>query len=125
MLFKIAPFDLHHPKHALDSHFLNPKTAKQVRSFLGLTGYFRKFIQHYAKIAKPLSDLLRESTPFEFGPAQQHAFLKLKEALSSDPVLHLYQQGLPLQLHCDASKYGYGSVLLQQITDVKVCNELN
>lgn len=93
--------------------FPQPKTAKDVQSFLGLSGYFRKFIKNYAVIARPLSDLLRDSIPFQFGPDQQQAFLNLKQALATEPVLHLYKQGSPLQLHTDASSKGFGAILLQ------------
>ncbi|GFT20331.1 retrovirus-related Pol polyprotein from transposon 297 [Trichonephila clavipes] len=66
-------------------NFPEPKNAKDVQSFLGLTGYFRKYIPSYAMIARPLSDLLRGTNPFEFGHAQKVAFQNLKNALSSEP----------------------------------------
>ena len=90
---------------------------KQIQSFLGLTSYFRKFIKDYALIARPLSDLLRDKVPFHFGPEQQNAFLTLKKILASEPVLHLFQQGAPLQVHCDASSKGYGAILMQMDQD--------
>ncbi|GFV11743.1 retrovirus-related Pol polyprotein from transposon 17.6 [Trichonephila clavipes] len=67
-------------------NFPEPKNGKDVQSFLGLTGYFRKYIPSYAMIARPLSDLLRGTNPFEFGHAQKIAFQNLKNALSSEPV---------------------------------------
>ncbi|GBM02992.1 Retrovirus-related Pol polyprotein from transposon 17.6 [Araneus ventricosus] len=60
-------------------NFPETKSVKQVQSFLGLTGYFRKFIQNYALVAKPLSDLLRDNTVFHFEPEQQSAFQTLKQ----------------------------------------------
>ena len=71
--------------------FPETRNAKDVQSFLGLTGYFRKYIVSYAAIAKPLSDLLRDSTPFKFGPQQKAAFQQLKDILAKEHVLHLYR----------------------------------
>ncbi|GFX12659.1 transposon Ty3-G Gag-Pol polyprotein [Trichonephila clavipes] len=68
-------------------------------------------------IARPLSDLLRGTNPFEFGHAQKIAFQNLKNALSSEPVLHLFKEGAKLELHTDACKLGLGAVLLQQGED--------
>ncbi|GBM90468.1 Retrovirus-related Pol polyprotein from transposon opus [Araneus ventricosus] len=59
--------------------FPEPTTVKQVQSFLGLTGYFRKYIKDYSKIAKPLSDLTRKENQFVFGIEQKEAFAKLKK----------------------------------------------
>ncbi|GFV11135.1 transposon Tf2-8 polyprotein [Trichonephila clavipes] len=98
-------------------NFPEPKNAKDVQSFLWLTGYFRKYIPFYAMIARLLSDLLRGTNPFEFGHAQKIAFQNLKNALSSEPILHLFKEGAKLELHTDASKLGLGAVLLQQGED--------
>ncbi|GFV15653.1 retrovirus-related Pol polyprotein from transposon 17.6 [Trichonephila clavipes] len=70
-----------------------PTTVKQVQSFLGLTGYFRKFIPAYSQIAKPLSDLTRKDNPFMFEQPQMEAFEKLKKLLTESPVLSIFQQG--------------------------------
>ncbi|GFV47822.1 retrovirus-related Pol polyprotein from transposon 17.6 [Trichonephila clavipes] len=98
-------------------NFPEPKNVKDVQSFLGLTGYFGKYIPSYAMIARPLSDLLRGTNPFVFGHAQKVAFQNLKNALSSEPVLHLFKGGAKLELHTDACKLGLGAVLLQQSED--------
>ncbi|GFY22876.1 transposon Tf2-8 polyprotein [Trichonephila clavipes] len=98
-------------------NFPGPKNAKDVHSFLALTGYFRKYIPSYAIIARPLSDLLRGTNPLEFGHAQKVAFQNLKNALSREPVLHLFKEGAKLELHTDACKLGLGAVLLQQGED--------
>lgn len=100
--------------------FPEPKTYKQLQSFLGLTGYFRKFIAGYATIAKPLSDLLRKDTPFVFHDVQRTAFTKLKDLLTNEPVLHIYQQGREVELHTDASQAGYGACLMQKGDDSKL-----
>ncbi|GFX63496.1 transposon Tf2-9 polyprotein [Trichonephila clavipes] len=97
-----------------------PTTVKQVQSFLGLTGYFRKFIPAYSQIAKPLSDLTRKDNPFMFEQPQMEAFEKLKKLLTESPVLSIFQQGRTTELHTDASKQGYGAVLLQEAEDGKL-----
>ncbi|GFV05453.1 transposon Tf2-9 polyprotein [Trichonephila clavipes] len=99
--------------------FPEPTTIKQVQSFLGLTGYFRKYIKDYSKIAKPLSDLTRKENLFVFG-IQQEAFEKLKKILSEGPILHLYKYGRKTELHTDACKQGYGAILLQEAEDGKL-----
>jgi len=94
--------------------FPEPKSYKQVQSFLGLTGYFRKFIPRYSILAKPLSDLLKKDVDFQFGRDQRIAFNKLKELLSEKPVLQIYHPDYETEVHTDASKDGYGAVLLQK-----------
>ncbi|GFW01556.1 retrovirus-related Pol polyprotein from transposon 17.6 [Trichonephila clavipes] len=97
-----------------------PTTVKQVQSFIGLTGYFRKFIPAYSQIAKPLSDLTRKDNPFMFEQPQMEAFEKLKKLLTESPVLSIFQQGRTTELHTDASQQGYGAVLLQEAEDRKL-----
>ncbi|KAG5889615.1 hypothetical protein JTB14_002005 [Gonioctena quinquepunctata] len=95
-------------------NYPQPTTLQRIQSFLGLTGYFRKFISSYSVIAKPLSDLLRKEQRFVFGYEQKEAFEKLKKFRSCKPVLHIHKQGGETELHTDASKYGYGACLLQK-----------
>ncbi|KAK7865588.1 hypothetical protein R5R35_010119 [Gryllus longicercus] len=99
-------------------HFPEPKTVKQVQSFLGLTGYFRRFVKDYAKMAYPLYEV-RDGQHFFFGNTQKLSFSKLKEALSNEPVLRIYDPEAVTELHTDASKLGYGAVLLQKKPDEK------
>ena len=66
-----------------------PTNVKEVRAFLGLTGYYRRFIQHYSLISKPLTLLLQKGTPFMWSSVTQEAFDTLKHALVSAPVLAL------------------------------------
>lgn len=98
-------------------NYPEPKTYKQLQSFLGLTGYFRKFILNYSLIAKPLSDLLKKDVDFKFERDQRIAFSKLKEELSKEPVLQIYNPDYRTELHTDASKHGYGAVLLQELPE--------
>ncbi|GFX00525.1 retrovirus-related Pol polyprotein from transposon 17.6 [Trichonephila clavipes] len=97
--------------------FPEPTRIKQVQSFLCLTGYFRKYIKDYSKIAKPLSDLTRKEKLFVFGIQQKEAFEKLKKILSEGPILHLYKYGRKTELHTDACKQGYGAILLHEAED--------
>lgn len=91
-----------------------PESKRDIQSFLGLTGYFRKFIKDYARIAQPLTDLLKDSRVFSFGQTEDHAFFALKNVLSKEPVLKIYDPRAITELHTDASKEGYGAVLMQK-----------
>ncbi|GFX57976.1 retrovirus-related Pol polyprotein from transposon 297 [Trichonephila clavipes] len=105
--------------------FPEPTTMKQVQSFLGLTGYFRKYIKDYSKIAKPLSDLTRKENLFVFsGLNKKEAFEKLKKIMSEGPILHLYKYGRKTELHTDACKQGFGAILLQEAEDGKITSRL-
>ncbi|GFX04643.1 retrovirus-related Pol polyprotein from transposon 297 [Trichonephila clavipes] len=95
-------------------NYPEPKTTKEVQRFLGLTGYFRKFIPAYSVIAKPLSDLLRKDTPFNFDVKQKASFDELKRLLCQKPVLGIYRQNCETEIHTDASIDGLAAVLLQR-----------
>ncbi|GFW39516.1 retrovirus-related Pol polyprotein from transposon 17.6 [Trichonephila clavipes] len=97
-----------------------PKTVKQVQSFLGLTGYFRKFIPAYSQIVKPLTDPTRKDNPFMFEQPQIEAFEKLKKLSTENPVLSIFQQGKTTELHTNASQQGCGTVSLQEAEDGKL-----
>ncbi|GBM68073.1 Retrovirus-related Pol polyprotein from transposon 297 [Araneus ventricosus] len=68
-------------------NFTEPKSTKDIKSYLGLTGYFRKFIPHYSSLAKPLSDLLKKDSNFSFGLKERESFNELKQILSKEHVL--------------------------------------
>lgn len=89
-----------------------PKDVHQVRSFLGLANYFRKFIRGYASIVVPLTALTRKTQPFIWDERCEFAFQRVKELLVSAPVLRLPDPDLPYEVVCDASLVGLGAVLL-------------
>ena len=95
------------------ANFCEPRNRKDVRSFLGLTSYYRKFIRNYAFIAKPLYHLTKDDTEFSWGEAQQIAFEALRSALISPPVLAFPDFEKEFMVTTDASGYGIGCVLKQ------------
>lgn len=98
-------------------NFPIPKNVHELYRFIGLTSFFRRFIQNHSILAKPLYDLIRKDTAFVFGEEQLHAFEILKERLVTDPVLRIYNPKAETELHTDASSLGFGGCLLQKQED--------
>jgi hypothetical protein len=91
-----------------------PTTVTEVRKFLGFTGYYRYFVPNYSKIARPLLDLTKKSTPWHWEERQQLAFDELKDRMCSKPVLKQPDFTRKFYLQVDASAYGVGAVLSQE-----------
>nr|GEW17891.1 reverse transcriptase domain-containing protein [Tanacetum cinerariifolium] len=94
----------------------HPTTVKGVRSFLGHAGFYRRFIQDFYKIARPMTHLLEKETPFVFSKDCIDAFETLKKKLTEAPILVVPYWNLPFELMCDASDFAIGAVLEQRPT---------
>ena len=101
-------------KVAAVTEWNSPKTVKEIRSFLGLAGYYRRFIENFSKIARPMTNLLKKEKKFSWTPECEAAFQELKKKLVSAPVLILPDIHKNFQVYCDASRQGLGSVLMQE-----------
>jgi transposase InsO family protein len=100
-----------------------PANVHDVRSFLGLCGYYRRYVKNFAKLASPLHDLtggaVKKWQPIHWLPVHEHAFRALKLALTSAPVLLMPDLGKPFVIETDASDYAVGAVLLQHGDDIR------
>lgn len=101
-------------KLAAVAEFPVPKKKDEVQRFLGLTGFFRRFIAGYASIAAPLTRLLKNGQSFVWTPEHQNAFERLRKHLVSKPVLKLFDPRDETELHTDASSSGLAGMLLQR-----------
>ena len=91
-----------------------PKSTKDVQQFLGLAQFYQQYVSGFARIALPLSSLLANNTPFTWTDTQQSAFLHLKQAICSAPVLRIFDPDLITFVDTDASGFAIGAVLLQK-----------
>ncbi|GJX86218.1 reverse transcriptase domain-containing protein [Tanacetum coccineum] len=92
----------------------SPKSPTEIHQFLGLAGYYRRFIEGFSKIAKPMTKLTQKKVKFEWGDKQEAAFQLLKQKLCSAPILALPKGSEDFIAYCDASKKGLGVVLMQR-----------
>lgn len=95
------------------SQFPTPKTPKDIKSFLGLTGYYRRFIENFSHITKPLTSLLKKDVTFNWSHEQEHSFNTLKQKLMSAPLLQYPDFSKPFIVTTDASNYAVGAILSQ------------
>jgi hypothetical protein len=91
-----------------------PTTVHQVRSFLGLAGYYRRFIPYFSKLVKPITSLLKNDVKFNWSLKCDEAFEQLKTLLTTTPVLAQPDITKPFDVYCDASGSGLGCVLMQE-----------
>jgi hypothetical protein len=98
-------------QEVLDWKFL--RSVTQIRSFLRLAGYYRRFIPNFSKIAKPMTQLLEKETKFKWSPQCEEVFLTLKKLLTTAPVLAQPDIEKLFDMYCDASSTGIGGVLMQ------------
>ena len=95
-----------------------PKDMKEIKQFLGLTGYYRKFVPRFADISRPLTTLMKKDRKFKWTPACQKSFELLKETLCGEPALKYADTSKPYTLYTDASKFSWAGVLTQSHTTV-------
>ncbi|MCI31639.1 retrotransposon protein, partial [Trifolium medium] len=91
-----------------------PESVAEIRSFLGLAGYYRRFIEGFSKLAMPLTQLTRKNQLFVWDKNCEESFQELKRRLTTAPVLVLPDAKEPFEVYCDASKMGLGGVLMQK-----------
>ncbi|GJY39662.1 putative reverse transcriptase domain-containing protein [Tanacetum coccineum] len=92
----------------------SPKTPTEIRQFLGLAGYYRRFIEGFSKIAKSMTKLTQKGIKFDWGEKEENAFQLIKQKLCSAPILALPEGSEDFMVYCDASHKGLGDVLMQR-----------
>ena len=119
--------EIHYLGHLISAHGISPlpnkldtiknmptpKDAKEIKQFLGLTGYYRKFVPRFADIQRPLKQLTKKDVKFMWTPECQKSFELLKSFLCGEPILKYADTSKPYTLYTDASKYGWAGVLTQ------------
>ena len=95
---------------------LPPQNPKEVKQFLGLIRYYRKFVPRFLDLARPLNALTQKNTEFEWTQVCQESFKLLKTSLMTEPILTYPDPNLPYVLFTDASKYTWACVLIQEKT---------
>jgi hypothetical protein len=91
-----------------------PTSMSKVQSFLGLAGYYRRFILNFFRITKPSTELLKKGSKYVWSDACDEAFKNLKKLLATSPVLAQPDTAKPFDVYCDASSTGLGGVLMQE-----------
>ncbi|GKD39762.1 putative reverse transcriptase domain-containing protein, partial [Tanacetum coccineum] len=94
--------------------WVSPKTPMEIRQFLGLVGYYRRFIEGFLKIAKSMTKLTQKGIKFDWGEKEENAFQLIKQKLCSAPILALLKGSEDFVVYCDASHKGLGAMLMQR-----------
>ena len=94
-----------------------PKNLKEVRGFIGFANFYRRFIEGFSKICRPLHDLTKKDTPFSWGEDQQKAFQFLKNAFTSEPVLAMWDPERETRLEVDSSGFALSGIISQKLED--------
>ncbi|GKA88269.1 putative reverse transcriptase domain-containing protein [Tanacetum coccineum] len=113
--FVIWAFTWIQPKIEAVKNWASPTTPSEIRQFLGLAGYYRRFIEGFSKIAKPMTELMQKNQKFDWGEEQEEAFQLLKQKLCTTPILALPEGSEDFVVYCDASIKGLGAVLMQRM----------
>jgi len=96
----------------------SPKSATEIRSFMVLACYYRRFIEGFSKIVAPLTQITRKYQPFTWTDKCEESFQELKQRLTSALILVIPNVRKPFEVYCDASHLGLGCVLMQEKSDV-------
>nr|GEY71060.1 reverse transcriptase domain-containing protein [Tanacetum cinerariifolium] len=115
---KISKYGLEFDRAKVDviAKLPHPTTVKGIRSFLGHAGFYRRFIQDFSKISRPMTHLIKKETPFVFSKDCINAFETLKKKLTEAPILVVPDWNLPFALMCNASDFVIGAVLRQRMS---------
>ncbi|GKF63318.1 putative reverse transcriptase domain-containing protein, partial [Tanacetum coccineum] len=92
----------------------SPKIPIEIHEFLGLAGYYRRFIERFSKIARPMTKLTQKSVKFDWGEKAEAAFQLLKQKLCSAPILAIPEGSENFVVYCDASHKGLGTILMKR-----------
>lgn len=96
------------------SSFPQPRSLRELRSFLGLCSYFRRFVPNFADVAQPFTQMLNKAVPYQWTKECESSFSQLKFLLTSGPILRHFDASAPTEVHSDASGIGIGAVLIQR-----------
>ena len=97
----------------IEKPVVTPANVTDVRSFLGMAGYYRRFIEGFSTVAKPITQLLTKDKKFVWTEACEKSFQELKKKLTTAPVLTVPDIHKSFEVYCDASRKGLGCVLMQ------------
>jgi hypothetical protein len=103
-----------HTKVEVLTNWKRPENPTEIRSFLGLAGYYHRFIEGFSKLASPLTQLTQKKEPYVWNKDYEKSFLELKRRLYTAPILALPEIGKPYEVYTDVSKEGLDGVLMQE-----------